>query len=96
MTIESVTKLENRKNTYIAALDNGATIKLTLEQVVLFQIYAGQEISDEEFERLCLEIDLNTTRARAIRALGNGNLSANELKRRLVRKGASSEAYRSS
>ena len=92
MTIESLTKLENRKNTYIAALDDGVKLRLTTEQVVLFGIHAGQEFSEEEFDSLREEIELNTTKARAIRALGSSNLSAGEMKRRLVRRGASTEA----
>ena len=92
MTIESLTKLENRKNTYIAALDDGAKLRLTTEQIVLFGIHAGQEFSEEEFNSLREEIELNTTKARAIRALGSSNLSAGEMKRRLVRRGASTEA----
>jgi len=91
MTIESLTKLENRKNTYIAALDDGAKLRLTTEQIVLFGIHAGQEFSSEEFNSLREEIELNTTKERAIRALGSSNLSADEMKRRLIRKGASSE-----
>ena len=91
MTIKGLTKLENRKNTFIAELDDGAKLRLTTEQIVLFGIHAGQEFSYEEFNSLREEIELNTTKARAIRALGSSNLSAGEMKRRLIRKGASSE-----
>ena len=89
MTINSVTKLDKRKNLYIAEFDDGLKLRLTMEQIILFKIHAGQEFSDEEFNSLRDEIESNTTKAQAIRALGNGNLSAGEMKRRLVKKGAS-------
>jgi len=92
MTIKSITRLEKRKNLYVAALDDESELRLTAEQLVLFGIHAGQELSKNEFNRLRDEIELSTTKAQAIRTLGKGNLSSGEMKSRLRSKGASDEA----
>jgi regulatory protein len=92
MTVNQLTKLDGTKNRYSVTFDDGTMLKLNDDMLARFGIHAGQEFSDEEFSQLCDVLQVNTAKERAIRILGSRNLSAGEMKRRLVSKGEAPEA----
>jgi len=91
MIIESIKRLEKKPGKFIALFEDGTQINVSAVQIADFGLYSGRELSDDEFLQLREELCLSSSKARAIRILGNRDLSAREVERRLVDKGEPQE-----
>ena len=92
MRIERVIKSEGKTEKYVVLFDDGTEIKVTAVQIADYGIYSGRELPDEDYAELRGDLAVSSAKTRALRILGNRNLSAREIEKRLVRKGESSEA----
>ena len=94
MKIESISKLERVSDRYIVLFDNGAEIKVSSGQIAEYGVYSGRELSDDDYSELCKDLELGSSKARALRILGSRSMSAREMEKRLVNKGESAETAR--
>ena len=91
MIIESVKKINDKKDSFAVLFDNGAELRVSPAQIADFAIYSGRVLSEEEYEELQESLSLNSAKARAMRILGSRMLSAREIEKRLRSKGESAE-----
>ena len=91
MIIESVTLIKEKKDSFTVQFDDGTEIKVSAAQIADFGIHTGRDFSVDEYKELCASISLSSSKARALRMLGNHSLSAREIEKRLVNKGESHE-----
>ena len=91
MKIENVEKTEKSKEIFTINFDNGTNIKVSTTQIADFGLYSGRELTDEEYIGLKSAIERSSSKARALRILGNRSLSAKDMERRLVSKGESAD-----
>ena len=89
MKIESLTKAEKRAGRFTVLFEDGSEINVSEVQIADFGLYSGREMTENEYTLLRGRLELGSTKARAVRILGNRNLSSYELERRLVSKGES-------
>ena len=94
MKIESLKQSEGKVGRYNVLFDNGLVIKVSAVQIADFGLYSGRNLSQDEYIQLSDELKLSSSKARAVRILGNRNLSSSELERRLVSKGDSQDTAR--
>ena len=95
MKIEKVSRIESKADKYAVLFDTGDEIKTGITQIADFGLYSGRELSDSEYEQLVAELESRTSKTRAIRILGNRNLSAAEIEKKLREKGESAETAKS-
>jgi regulatory protein len=91
MKIESLTKAENRTGRFTVLFEDGSKVSVSEVQIADFGLYSGREMTDNEYSLLRGKLKLGSTKARAVRILGNRNLSSYELEKRLVSKGESQD-----
>jgi len=87
MRIEKITKREGNNAKFSVIFDNEAELKVNASQIADFGLYSGKELSEEEFSKLVEGLGLSASKARAIRILGSRNMSAREIRKRLISKG---------
>ena len=91
MKIISIARLEKKKDKFSVVFEDGAEIQVSAVQIADFGIYSGREIADDEYVELCGAIALSSSKAKSLRILGNRNMSAGEVKKRLVSRGVAVE-----
>ena len=91
MKIESLMQTENKTGRFTVLFEDGSKVSVSEVQIADFSLYSGRDLTDGEYTRLRERLKLGSTKARAVRILGNRNLSAFELERRLVDKGESQD-----
>ena len=91
MRVESFNRQKDKKDRFTVLFDDGTKTTVGAAQIADFGIFIGRELSEEEYEELRLSSELGSAKARALRILGNRNLSAKEMQRRLIEKGESVE-----
>jgi len=91
MKIESIKKSEKRPDRFVVLFDEGTEIRVSAIQIADFGLYTGLELSDEQYSELSQGLIQSTSKARALRILGNRSLSAREIEKRLIQKGESEE-----
>jgi len=91
MTIESVTPIKDKKDSFTVLFDDGTETKVNAAQIADFGIHSGREYSEDEYKELLESLSLSSSKARALRMLGSRSLSAREIKKRLESKGESRE-----
>ena len=91
MRIDSITKKDNSANLVNVRFEDGQDITVNATQLADHMLYTGREMDEEEIERLVGDVKLGLAKARAMRILGNRNLSVREMERRLRCKGESPE-----
>ena len=74
--------------------DDGTETEVGATQIADFTLFAGREISAEEYAELRESAALGSSKVRAMRILGSRNMSARQVEERLVSKGESSEIAR--
>ena len=94
MEILSIARAEKKPGKFIALFDDGTEIIVSAAQIADFGLYSGREMPDDEYAHLRNALMLSSSKARAVRILGNRNLSAREVERRLVEKGEPQEVAR--
>ena len=87
MTIEHLDSKPDRAGRYSVRLDNGSTLRLYRQTVEDFGLYVGMEMTEEEFSRLRTAAGEMSAKMRAVRIVAASNVSKDDLKQRLIRKG---------
>lgn len=87
MKIESITRLNNKPDKFLAIFEDGTEVNVGTSQIADFNLYTGRILTRDEYSMLRGELELSASKARALRILGNRNYSANEMVRRLTAKG---------
>ena len=91
MKIQSLVQAGNKPGKFIALFEDGTEIKVSTTQIADFGLYTGRELTEDEQITLLQALAMSTSKTRALRTLGNRNLSAREVERRLVGKGEPQE-----
>jgi len=92
MIITEVSAAGNKKDRISVVFEDGSEIKTGTAEIADFGLYPGRELTDNEYTQLLSDLALRSSKARAIRILGNRSLSAHEIEKRLKSKGESEEA----
>jgi regulatory protein len=87
MTIEHFASKPDRAGRYSVRFDDGTTLRLYRQTVEDFGLYSGMELTEEEFSRLRTAAGEMSAKMRAVRIVAASNVSKNDLKQRLIRKG---------
>jgi len=87
MKIESVKTTPDRAGRYRVQLDDGSILRLYRQTVEDFGLYAGLELSEEEYYRLKTAAGQMSAKMRAVRIVSAANVSQKDLEQRLVQKG---------
>jgi len=94
MRIESLKTTPDRAGRYWITLDNGEKKALYRQTVEDFALYAGKELSDEEWASLLEQAGKMSAKMRAVRIVSASSVSKRDLQERLVRKGEDPEQAR--
>ena len=92
MTIESITKQKDKKGGYTITFEDGGEISVTSSLLAGFGVYPGRDLTQDEYEELCAEAGLSSSKARAMRILAHRDISKREIEKRLISKGETTEA----
>ena len=87
MTIEHLASKPDRAGRYSVRLEDGSILRLYRQTVEDFGLYAGLELTEEEFSRLRTAAGEMSAKMRAVRIVAASNVSKDDLKQRLIRKG---------
>ena len=87
MTIEFFASRPDRAGRYTVRFEDGTTLRLYRQTVEDFGLYAGLELTEEEFSRLQTAAGEMSAKMRAVRIVAASNVSKDDLKQRLIQKG---------
>lgn len=85
--IESVAAQPDMAGRYRITFSDGAAMRLYKQTVQDFGLYAGRELSEDEFDSLTKAARQMSAKMRAVRIISAGAVSRRELQQRLVQKG---------
>ena len=71
--------------------EDATTMRLYKQTIQDFCLYAGRELSDEEYEHLVQAVSVMSARMRAVRIVSASSVSVSELEQRLIQKGEDPE-----
>ena len=91
MRIETLKTTPDRAGRYWITLDNGEKMALYRQTVEDFALYAGKELSDDEWDALREHAGRTSARMRAVRIVSASSVSKRDLQERLIRKGEDPE-----
>ena len=94
MKIDSVASRTDRVGRYLVRFSNGVDLKLYRQTVEDFGLYAGKEMSDDEFEQLQQSAGQMSAKMRAVRIVSATSVSVRDLEQRLVQKGENPDQAR--
>ena len=87
MRIDSLKTTPDRAGRYWVTFEDGTKQALCRQTVEDFALYAGKELSEQEWEALQKAIGRMSAKMRAVRIVSATNVSKKDLEQRLVRKG---------
>ena len=87
MRIESLKTTPDRAGRYWLTLEDGKRLALYRQTVEDFGLYAGMELSDEQWKQLTDAAGAMSAKMRAVRIVAASNVSRKDLQQRLVQKG---------
>ena len=87
MRIESVAAQPDRAGRYRTVFSDGSTMRLYRQTVEDFALYAGKELTQEEYRSLHTAAGQMSAKMRAVRIVSAASVSKRDLEERLVRKG---------
>ena len=87
MRIDKLSSTPNRAGQYRVSFDDGSIMRLYRQTVEDFGLYAGMELSDEDFQRLHAAAGQMSAKMRAVRIVAATGVSKKDLEQRLIRKG---------
>ena len=90
-TVRSISRSKNAEVFHLA-FDGGEKLTVGINQIADYSLYAGRELTDEEYSGLKEDASRRASRAAALRAVSARPMSRRELADRLVQKGESKEA----
>ena len=87
MRIDSLKTSPDRAGRYWVSFDDGSKLGLYRQTVEDFGLYAGKELTEEEFKSLQTAAGQMSAKMRAVRIVSASAVSKRDLEERLVRKG---------
>jgi regulatory protein len=87
MRIEQLSTKPDRAGRYLVRFEGGTTMRLYRQTVGDFGLYAGLELTGEQMDALRDAAGQMSARMRAVRIVTASNVSRDDLRSRLVRKG---------
>lgn len=87
MRIDSLKNSPDWAGRYWVAFGDGSKLGLYRQTVEDFGLYAGKELSEEEYQRLLTAVGKMSAKMRAVRIVSASSVSKKDLEQRLVRKG---------
>jgi regulatory protein len=87
MRIESLKNTADRAGRYWLTTDSGERLALYRQTVEDFGLYAGLELTEEQWQRLQTVAGATSAKMRAVRIVAASAVSKKDLQRRLVQKG---------
>ncbi len=91
MRIDSVASKPDRAGRYLIRFENGTTMRLYRQTVEDYGLYAGLELSQEQMQQLRTDAGSMSAKMRAVRIVAASNVSEDDLRQRLIRKGEDPE-----
>ena len=91
MRIDSLKTTPDRAGRYWVTFEDGTKQALYRQTVEDFGLYAGKELSEEEYQSLLTAAGKMSAKMRAVRIVSAANVSKRDLQERLVRKGEDPE-----
>lgn len=91
MRIDSVAAQPDRAGRHTVRFSNGTTMRLYRQTVEDFGLYAGLELTDEQFESMRSSAAAMSAKMRAVRIVAATNVSKSDLQHRLIQKGEDPE-----
>ncbi len=87
MRLDSLSPTRDRMGRYWASFADGTRLGLYRQTVEDFSLYAGKELTQEEWEALQNAAGIMSAKMRAVRIVSAASVSEQDLEQRLVRKG---------
>ena len=87
MKIEYVASRPDRAGRYTVRFEDGSSQRLYRQTMEDFGIYAGKELTDDQYAGLLENASAVSAKMRAVRIISASNVSKRDLQRRLVQKG---------
>ena len=94
MKITRVAQSKHVPDRYYLTLEDGSSLKVGLNQIADYSVYEGRDLTEEELASLTEDARETNVRARALRILGERNMSKKQLTERLIQKGEDPELSR--
>ncbi len=91
MRIDSLKTTPDRMGRYITSFSNGTVYRLYRQTVEDFGLYAGKELTEEEYAGLKKAVGEMSAKMRAVRIISAASVSKGDLRQRLIHKGESPE-----
>ena len=87
MKIEQIASQPDRAGRHAVRFDDGSTMRLYRQTIEDFGLYAGIELTEEEFSRLTEGAGQMSAKMRAVRIISASGVTKRELEHRLIQKG---------
>ena len=87
MRIESLATRPDRAGRYLVKFSDDNSMRLYSQTIGEFGLYAGMELTDEEYARLREAAGEMSAKMRSVRIVAASNVSKKDLQERLIRKG---------
>ena len=87
MKIEFMAPGPDRAGRYAVRFDDGSVLRLYRQTLEDHSIYAGLEMTDQEYRALCQAAGKMSAKMRAVRIVSASNVSRKDLEQRLIHKG---------
>ena len=87
MRIDSVSSVVDRAGRYRVQFEDGSVLRLYRQTVEDFGLYAGMELSREDYEQLISAAGQMSAKMRAVRIVSASSVSKKDLQQRLIQKG---------
>ena len=87
MKIESVASQPDRAGRHTVRFEGGEMMRLYRQTVEDFGLYAGLELTNEEFDKLTVAAGQMSAKMRAVRIISASGVTKRELEHRLIQKG---------
>ena len=87
MKIDSVASQPDRAGRHKVRFDNGTEMRLYRQTVEDFSLFAGLELDEKEYARLCAAAGEMSAKMRAVRIVSASSVSKKDLEQRLIQKG---------
>lgn len=87
MRIDVLKTTPDRSGRFFVQFDNGITLRLYRQTLEDYRLYAGMELTDEEYRSIRKSADEVSAKMRAVRIISATSISKKDLENRLVQKG---------
>lgn len=87
MRIDVLKTTPDRSGRFFVQFDNGITLRLYRQTLEDYRLYAGMELTDEEYCSIRKSADEVSAKMRAVRIISATSISKKDLENRLVQKG---------